>query len=129
MPYPWIKAVHFIGLALLLGGPVFWQFIDNSDRKRPGPASTTGWLLFAVGLVLFLVSGYLDAVRAARDLWGELLPGDMRYFLTESRYGVIVARKSMLAVVFAVVGRSGSRPGLGAAWWRCWAWALSTTSA
>lgn len=115
MPYPWIKAVHFIGLALLLGGPVFWHFIDKSDRKRPGPASATGWLLFAVGLVLFLVSGYLDAVRAARDLWGELLPGDMRYFLTESRYGVIVARKSMLAVVFAVVAalRLPSRIGRG----------------
>lgn len=103
MPYPWIKAIHFIGLALLLGGPVFWHLIRKGDEERPGPSSALGWGVFAAGFVLFLVSGYLDAVRAARDLWGELLPGDMYYFLTESRYGIIVTRKSILTVAFALL--------------------------
>ncbi len=87
MPYPWIKALHYVGLALLLGGPVFWHFIRKDVDKRPGPTSRVGWIVFGAGFVLFLASGYLDAVRALRDLWGELLPGDMKYFLTESRYG------------------------------------------
>lgn len=101
MPYPLIKALHYVGLALFLGGPSFWHFIRKSDGDRPGPSSVWGWVVFAAGLALFLVSGYLDAMRAARDLWGELLPGDMRYFMTESRYGVIVLRKSVLAALLA----------------------------
>lgn len=110
MPYPWIKAIHYIGLALLLGGPVFWHFIREGDAdQRPGPRSAAGWVVFALGLVLFLVSGYLDAVRAARDLWGELLPGDMQYFLTQSRYGVIITRKSVLAVLFAALAVVAAR--------------------
>lgn len=102
MAYPWIKALHYLGLALLLGGPMFWHFIRQEDEKRPGPSSPWGWVLLAAGLVLFVGTGYFDAVRAARDLWGELLPGDMRYFLTESRYGVIVLRKSALAALVAL---------------------------
>lgn len=103
MPYPWIKALHYVGLALLLGGPVFWHFIRKDVDERPGPTARWGWIVFGAGFVLFLVSGYLDAVRAARDLWGELLPGDMKYFLTESRYGVIVTRKSILAIAYAAL--------------------------
>lgn len=101
MGYPWIKALHYLGLALLLGGPVFWHFIRPGDR--PGPSSPRGWVLFAAGFMLFVGSGYLDAVRAARDLWGELLPGDTFYFLIESRYGLIVLGKSALAAVFALI--------------------------
>ena len=129
MPYPWIKAIHFIGLALLLGGPVFWHLIRKGDEERPGPSSALGWGVFAAGFVLFLVSGYLDAVRAARDLWGELLPGDMYYFLTESRYGIIVTRKSILTVAFALLAVLRPARPWGGRFWRCWASGSCTMSA
>lgn len=117
MPYPVIKAVHFIGLALLLGGPVFAHIIwRERGAARPAPMSRAGWALFGLGLVLFLVSGYLDLVRAATALWGELYPGDVTEFLLQSRYGHVVLRKSALALTFAsvVVMRPASVVGRGA---------------
>lgn len=113
MPYPLIKALHFIGLALLLGGPVFTYVVwprlkvasPRRDVARRGHARLegAGRVLLGVGLVLFLVSGYLDLVRAATALWGELYPGDLSEFLLESRYGQVVLRKSILALVYAVL--------------------------
>lgn len=104
MPYPVIKALHFLGLALLLGGPVFAHFIGRKPGSaRPLPFNAVQWSLFGLGLVLFLVSGYLDLVRAATALWGELYPGDIEEFLLNSRYGHVVMRKSALAVAYAVL--------------------------
>lgn len=104
MPYPVIKAMHFLGLALLLGGPVFTQFIAKEpSAHRPAPFNRVQWSLFGLGLVLFLGSGYLDLVRAATALWGELYPGDMQEFLFSSRYGQVVLRKSALALAWTAV--------------------------
>lgn len=103
MPYPLVKAAHFVGLALLLGGPVFSHIVwRERGEPRPAPLTKTGWTLFSLGLVLFLLTGYLDIVRAAGELWGELLPGDVVRFLFGSRYGNGVLAKSLLALLFAV---------------------------
>src|SRR5690606_30972807 len=101
MGYPWIKALHYLGLALLLGGPVFWHFIRPGDR--PGPSSPRGWVLLAAGSLRSGAGGYLAAGRAGRDSWGELLPGDVFYFLIGSRYGLIVLGQSALAAVSALI--------------------------
>lgn len=108
MPYPVIKAVHFVGLALLLGGPVFTYMVwprpgRGGVTSRPAPLNRAGWALFVVGFVLFLFSGYLDLVRAATALWGELYPGDLTEFLLQSRYGQVVLRKSLLALVLVLI--------------------------
>lgn len=104
MPYPIIKALHFLGLALLLGGPVFAHFVGRErDREAPVPLNNVQWAMLGVGLLLFLWSGYLDLIRAATALWGELFPGDLQEFLFESRYGHVVLRKTGLALAFAAV--------------------------
>lgn len=99
MAYPLLKAVHFIGLALLLGGPAFWYWISGQQGRpgRPGPLGRSVWVL---GLVLFVLTALLDAVRAATDLWGPVNAQDVLEFLGTARFGRIVLIKSALAVAF-----------------------------
>ena len=111
MAFPSLKAVHFIGLALLLGGPAFWYWISG-QRGRPGAPGALGWTAWALGLSAFVATGVLDAARAAADLWGPVTAADVAEFLINARFGRNVLIRSALAVVFCAVAwrRPTTRP-------------------
>ncbi|HEY8495767.1 MAG TPA: FixH family protein [Limnochordales bacterium] len=99
MTFPLLKASHYIGLALLLGGPAFWYWI-TAERGRPGSPGRAGLPLWLAGFALFVTTGLLDAVRAAAELYGSASLEDVLFFLANARYGRIIVLKSALAVVF-----------------------------
>jgi len=107
-----LKAVHFTGLALLLGGPAFWYWISGQGGLPgvPGRASRAAWSL---GLVLFVLSAWLDAARAASELWGPVTAADVWEFLLAARFGRVVLLRSALSLGFFAVawGRPVSAAG------------------
>lgn len=111
MTYPLLKAAHYIGLALFLGGPAFWYWVSG-DSGRPGRPGRGGLVLWAGGFLLFVASGFLDAARAAADLYGSVHWDDVAFFLANARYGRITLLKSVLAAAFLVF----------AAWWPSFRW-------
>lgn len=102
MTFPLLKAGHYIGLALLLGGPAFWHWI-TAERGRPGSPGRAGLAVWLTGLALFVTTGLLDAVRAASELYASASVGDVLFLLVNARYGRIIVLKLALAVVFSLL--------------------------
>jgi len=112
LAYPLLKALHFIGLALLVGGPAFWYWISG-HRGRPGTPGWAGRAAWAAGLLVFVGTGLLDAARAAKDLWGPVNAADVVEFLQTARFGRVVLVRSALAAAFFTVALLGPARALG----------------
>lgn len=103
-----LKAVHYVSLLLLCGGPFFWLAVwrpiyRNPDRQasvRLAARIRTGVLL---GAVLFVLSGLAEAVRAASQVVDVTRVEELWLFLTVSRYGQMSLLKVGLAPVFVGV--------------------------
>lgn len=108
MAYSLLKATHFIGLALVVGGPVFWHLV-SSQGGRPGRPGRAGTALWTVGLSLFLAAAVLDGARAAADLYGSVSAEDVWIFLRTTRFGRIVLVKCALALAYVAVAAASGR--------------------
>lgn len=115
MTFPWIKALHYIGLAALLGGPAFWYLVwrpalfkvqsEGAGLSRSDAvfAATTRGVMTA-GLVLFLATGILDIMRAAREVFGLLYWEDFVFFATYSTIGQVILARLAVGLVFFLTG-------------------------
>lgn len=117
MLFAWIKATHYIGLALLLGGPAFWHLAWLPSRRAgAGPGRSDALFrrvtraAMLAGLLLTVLSGLLDIMRAAAELFGSLIWEDFAAFATGSPMGrVILARLALAAVFFLAAVRLSER--------------------
>lgn len=113
MAFPLIKALHYIGLAALLGGPAFWylvwrpaRFAAQEDALTPADATfrlTTRGTMVA-GFILFTMSGILDLMRAASELFGFLYWEDFVAFATISPMGQVILSRIGIALLFLLTG-------------------------
>lgn len=100
-----LKAIHFVALCLLLGGPVFWlwlwRVLDTPDMSqittRVWHRVRWGTLLGALGFVL---SGYADMLRAASQVSDPTDYAVLWQFLVGTRYGHMTLLKSLLTPAF-----------------------------
>jgi len=74
--YPFLKAVHFISLALLLAAPAFLWWIWGPAAREGSPGGGHPYGLArrmrpaaALGALLFAASGIGDALRAASQIF------------------------------------------------------------
>lgn len=103
-----LKAVHYVSLLLLCGGPFFWLAVWRPIYRNPDGQATarlavrvrTGVIL---GAVLFVISGLAEAVRAASQVVDPRLVEELWLFLSVSRYGQMSLLKTLLTPVFVGV--------------------------
>lgn len=101
----YLKAIHFIALCLLLGGPVFWlwlwRVLDTPDML---PLTTRVWQRVRCGTLLgalgFVLSGYADMLRAASQVSDLTDYAVLWQFLVGTRYGHMTLLKSLLTPAF-----------------------------
>jgi putative copper export protein/mono/diheme cytochrome c family protein len=100
-----LKAIHYVSLLLLCGGPVFWlalwrPIFDNpADPITPHVASRVrvGVIL---GAVLFVISALAEAVRAASQVVDPTHVAELWLFLSASRYGQMSLLKALVTPAF-----------------------------
>lgn len=118
MLYATLKAIHYIALALLAGGPVSWLLVWP-DGTRPGAAPSPVVdslqrrirLGMTAGALLLALSGLLDTLRSASqvvDLADLELVG---LFVSRSRYGQMNLLKAFLAAALVVAFTRAARRG------------------
>src|SRR5262245_47544407 len=96
-----LKAVHFVALCLLLGGPVFWLSIwrplDTPEvtqlTSRVRQRIRRGTLL---GALCFVLSGYAGLLHAASQVIDPMDLEGLWQFLVDTRYGHMTLLKSFL---------------------------------
>lgn len=101
---------------MLVGGPVFWFIIWCPIAPGQDPVhdicSQTFWDRVRwgtwVGAFLFVVSGLLDALRAAAQVFPVTELDLVWMFLTSSRYGQVSLAKVFIAPVFASLALYGT---------------------
>ncbi len=114
--YTLLKFAHFLGLSLLLGGPIFWSIIwypatrsvpllkesvpITWDRVRRG-------ILW--GAVLFALSGLGDALRAASQVISLSNVEMLGFYFSQILYGQMSLLKAVVAPLFAVVALKRGR--------------------
>jgi len=105
--FAFLKAVHYISLLLLCGGPVFWLAVWRpiyGDRADAVAVSTRFALRVRLGVVLgailFVISGCAEAVRAASQVVDPTVFEELWLFLTASRYGQMSLYKALITPVF-----------------------------
>lgn len=107
MLYPSLKAVHFISLALAVAAPAFLWWIwepaarAHSPREggRPDAFARRMRPAVAAAAALLAVSGILDALRAASQIFPLTDVDLIRRFFTSASYGRLTAAKAALAAV------------------------------
>lgn len=106
MWYPFLKAVHFISLALLLAAPAFLWWIWGPAAREGSPGGGHPYGLArrmrpaaALGALLFAASGIGDALRAASQIFPLTDFELVRLFFTGTQYGRLTAAK--IAAVLA----------------------------
>jgi len=100
-----LKAVHFVALCLLLGGPVFWlsiwRALDTPEVTQFTPRvrqrTRSGTLL---GALCFVLSGYASLLRAASHVIDPMDLEVLWQFLVGTRYGHMTLLKSLLTPAF-----------------------------
>jgi putative copper export protein/mono/diheme cytochrome c family protein len=103
--YAVLKAVHYVSLLLLCGGPVFWLAVWQPIYGNQADQVTTCFALrvrigVILGATLFVISGFAEAVRAASQVVDPTIFADLWLFLSASRYGQMSLLKAMLTPVF-----------------------------
>src|SRR5712691_6286859 len=96
-----LKAVHYLALCLVLGGPFFWigiwRVLDIPEARQLTPhvwqRVRFGTLL---GALCFVVSGYGDLLRAAGQVIDPMDLEVLWQFLVGTRYGHMTLLKSLL---------------------------------
>lgn len=96
-----LKAVHFVALCLLLGGPVFWLVLWRVlDTPEVGQLTSRVWqrvrLWTLLGALCFVLSGYADMLRAASQVIDPMDLEMLWQFLVNTRYGHMTLLKSLL---------------------------------
>lgn len=100
-----LKAVHFVALCLLVGGPVFWAVLWRlPDSPEVAPLTGRVWQRVRLGTRLgalgFVLSGYADLLRAASQVIDPVHLDDLWQFLVHTRYGHMTLLKSALTPLF-----------------------------
>lgn len=103
-----LKALHYVSLLLLCGGPVFWLAVWRPVYGNHADQVTPRFVLrvrFGVilGAILFVISGVAEAVRAASQVVDPTILEELWLFLSASRYGQMSLLKAMLTPVFVGV--------------------------
>ena len=119
--YPFLKAVHFISLALLVAAPAFLGLVWEPAARAALPQGGGHRRemvrrirpLVAVGALLFAASGVFDALRAASQIF-PLTDSDLvRLFFTRTSYGRLTVAKVALTAVscayFFLIGNGWRR--------------------
>ncbi len=106
--YAVLKAVHYVSLLLLGGGPVFWLAVWRPIYGNPVDQVTTHMasrVRFGVilGAIVFVISGFAEAVRAASQVVDSTITAELWFFLSASHYGQMSLLKVMLTPVFVGV--------------------------
>jgi putative copper export protein/mono/diheme cytochrome c family protein len=108
--FAFLKAVHYISLLLLCGGPVFWVAVwwpIYRHREDAAAVSTrfASRVRFGVvlGAILFIISGLAEAIRAASQVVDPTIFAELRLFFTASRYGQMSLYKALITPVFVGV--------------------------
>jgi putative copper export protein/mono/diheme cytochrome c family protein len=106
--FAFLKAVHYISLLLLCGGPVFWLTVWQpiyGDRADAAAVSARFALRVRLGVILgailFVISGFAEATRAASQVVDPTVFEELWFFLTASRYGQMSLVKALITAVFA----------------------------
>lgn len=115
MTYAVVKSIHFVALALLLGGPFFWWLVwsqgapagalESAPSRRRAADRLLRRVRLAVlaGSLLFSCSAAADALRAASAVV-DLSDSEMLLaFLRRTRYGQASVFKAGLAPIFALL--------------------------
>ncbi|MBO8142049.1 MAG: CopD family protein [Firmicutes bacterium] len=98
---PLLNAAQMVGLALLVGEPVYRWVVAGSAADRPlAPGPGPKVRLAAIGFVLLTVGALGDGVRAAAAVWGRVDLAHLAAFFVESRYGRIIVIQLALAAAF-----------------------------
>jgi len=102
-----LKAVHYLALCLVLGGPFFWICIWRVlDIPEARPLTPHVWQRVRFGTLLgalcFVVSGYGDLLRAARQVIDPMDLEVLWQFLVGTRYGHMTLLKSLLIPIVLV---------------------------
>jgi putative copper export protein len=100
-----LKAVHYVSLLLLGGGPVFWLALwrpiyGNSDDPVSTRVAVRVRLGVMLGGILFVLSGLAEGIRAASQVVDPTLLEELWVFLSVSRYGQMSLLKATLTPVF-----------------------------
>jgi putative copper export protein len=103
-----LKAVHYVSLLLLCGGPVFWLTLwqplyGTSDDPVSTRVAARIHLGVMLGGLLFVLSGLAEAVRAASQVVDPAILEELRVFLSTSRYGQMSLLKAILTPAFVAV--------------------------
>jgi putative copper export protein/mono/diheme cytochrome c family protein len=103
-----LKAMHYVALLLVCGGPVFWLAVWRPIYGNPAEPVTTRVAArvrvgIILGAVLFVLSGLAEAVRAASQVVDPTIVAELWLFLSASRYGHMSLLKAMLTPVFVGV--------------------------
>ncbi len=116
-----LKAVHYVSLLLLCGGPFFWLAVWRPIYRNPASEASARLALrirtgVILGAVLFVISGLAEAVRAASQVVDPTLVEELWRFLSVSRYGQMSLLKAALTPVFAgfflLTYRRASKPAM-----------------
>lgn len=117
----WIwKALHLIGIAVLVGGPLFWSLIWRPaasggavSERVDGMALRRLRLGLVAGFVLFCGAGAADLARVMLGLFGAIEPDLTWRFATTSQYGRLTLWKTAAALAFLLLSwRPPQRLGL-----------------
>lgn len=108
--FAFLKAVHYISLLLLCGGPVFWLAVWRpiyGGRANAVAVSTRfAWRVRCgvfLGAILFVLSGFADAIRAATQVADPTIFEGLWFFLSATRYGQMSLFKVIITPVFVGV--------------------------
>jgi putative copper export protein/mono/diheme cytochrome c family protein len=100
-----LKAMHYVSLLLVCGGPVFWLAVwrpvyGNAAELVSRRVAARVRLGVVPGAVLFVLSGVAEAVRAASQVVDVTSVAELWLFLSASRYGQMSLLKAGLTPVF-----------------------------
>lgn len=103
--FAFLKAVHYISLLLLCGGPVFWLAVwrpiyGNSADEVSARLALRVRFGVILGAILFVISGLAEAVRAASQVIDATVFEELWRFVSASHYGQMGLLRAMIAPVF-----------------------------
>lgn len=102
--YAALKALQFLTLCLMLGGPLFWWGIWGAIFTNPQePVSALflrriKWLMLLSGS-LFILGSLADGVRAASQVVEIGVWSEVGFFFVASRYGQMALLKALLTPI------------------------------
>ena len=103
--FVFLKAVHYVSLLLLCGGPVFWLAVwhpiyGDSAHEVAARVARRVRVGVLIGAVLFAISGLAEAVRAASQVVDPTLIEEIWRFLSASHYGQMSLLKVLITPIF-----------------------------